>query len=160
MRQALFDKLIAFYENRTSSFDVGPAGNPYLRRWWIIPRNRFFNLYLHQILRSDDDRALHDHPWVNCSVVLRGSYVEWARGPDDDMGTERPYVRRAGNVVFRRPRRAHRLVVPAAEPAWTLFITGSRVREWGFFCSHGWVHWKIFTAPGAPGDVGKGCGEP
>ena len=26
-------------------------------------RNKIFNIYLHQIIRSDDDRALHDHPY-------------------------------------------------------------------------------------------------
>ena len=40
---------------------------------------------------------------------------------------------------------------------WTVFITGPRVREWGFHCPQGWVHWKRFTAPGDKGSVGKGC---
>ena len=36
-----------------------------------------FNLYLHEFSRSDDDRALHDHPWLfNLSVLLSGTYVE------------------------------------------------------------------------------------
>lgn len=26
--------------------------------------------------RSDDDRALHDHPWVNMSILLEGTYTE------------------------------------------------------------------------------------
>jgi hypothetical protein len=48
-----------------------------MRRWWVIPRNKFFNIYLHHFLHSDDDRALHDHPWWNVSILLRsGSYVE------------------------------------------------------------------------------------
>ena len=61
---------------RKPDFIIGPKDAPYLRRWWIIPRNRLFNIYLHQILRSDDDRALHDHPWINCSIILKGRYME------------------------------------------------------------------------------------
>lgn len=56
---------------------IGEAIDPYLLRWWIIPRNRFFNIYLHKFMRSDDDRALHDHPWAwNLSLIIKGSYIE------------------------------------------------------------------------------------
>jgi hypothetical protein len=48
---------------RRPDFIIGGADNPYLLRWWIIPRNRWCNVYLHKILRDDDPRALHDHPW-------------------------------------------------------------------------------------------------
>jgi hypothetical protein len=65
---------------RDPDFVIGRAGRPYLRRWWVIPRNRWFNIYLQEILQDDDDRALHDHPWVNCSIILRGSYQAMQRG--------------------------------------------------------------------------------
>ena len=65
---------------RAPDFVIGPAGDPYMRRWWVIPRNKWFNIYLHNIMRSDDDRALHDHPWTNVSVLLRGSYLEHLPG--------------------------------------------------------------------------------
>ncbi len=68
-----FEKLAA---SRPPDFIIGGKNDPYVRRWWIIPRNRFFNIYLHQFLHSDDDRALHDHPWVNFSYLLRGGYLE------------------------------------------------------------------------------------
>jgi len=61
---------------RPPDFVIGPSEMPYLRRWWIIPRNRFFNIYLHQFLHSDDDRALHDHMYINLSILLRGRYIE------------------------------------------------------------------------------------
>lgn len=41
----------------------------------------------------------------------------------------------------------------------TLFITGPRIREWGFHCPKGWVHWKKFCAVDQPGQIGSGCGE-
>lgn len=68
--------LIARAQRRLPDFVIGGHANPYLLRWWLIPRNRVFNIYLHKFLRDDDDRALHDHPWFWCSIMLRGEYVE------------------------------------------------------------------------------------
>lgn len=55
---------------------IGGEERPYLLRWYVIPRNRGLNVYLHKFLRDDDDRALHDHPWWFVSVMLWGQYVE------------------------------------------------------------------------------------
>ena len=63
-------------DRRPPDFIVGGKEDPYMLRWWIIPRNRWFNVYLHNFLRSDDDRAHHDHPWWNFSILLRGEYTE------------------------------------------------------------------------------------
>ena len=142
---------------------IGGAADPYLRRWWVIPRNRWFNIYLHQFLRSDDDRALHDHPWINCSLLLEGSYAEHLIDLDVEhdapVGGLMVAIRRAGDVVMRRPTAAHRIGLYCG-PVWTLFVTGPRVREWGFLCPQGWKHWKDFTAWRDDGDshrVGPGC---
>ena len=61
---------------RKPDFIVGDPANPYLRRWWLLPRNPVFGIYLHQFMRSDDDRALHDHPWPSLSLTLRGRMME------------------------------------------------------------------------------------
>lgn len=138
-------------------FVIGEPDRPYLLRWFVIPRNHFFNIYLHRIIRSDDDRALHDHPWVNCSILLSGHYFEHRILAG---GVETSTRREGGAVVFRLPGAAHRLEVTPGTPAVSLFITGPRVRQWGFHCPQaGWVHWREFTAPGAKGQVGRGCGE-
>jgi hypothetical protein len=147
---------------RPADFVVG-ADNPhgaYLQRWWMIPRNRWFNIYLHCFLRSDDDRALHDHPWLNLSILLRGEYDEHTiRAGGINVRTRR----RAGDVKLRMPGAAHRIELLTGEdgrgiPCWTLFITGPRLRQWGFHCpDRGWVHWKVFTAEGKPGEIGPGC---
>lgn len=125
-------------------------GEPaYLRRWWIVPRNEFCNVYLHHGLRDDDDRALHDHPWDNQSYVISGQYREIT--PNGE------FVREAGSLVSRMATDAHRLELVDGEPFVSLFFTGSKVREWGFHCPNGWVHWQDFTA-GENGEiVGKGC---
>lgn len=129
---------------------IGSPSTPYMRRWWVIPRNPIFNVYLHQIVRSDDDRALHDHPWWNMSIILRGGYVEHT--------PKGQFQRNEGAVVFRGGKAAHRLEITGS-PAWTLFITGPRFREWGFHCPHGWVPWAKFVSPDNQHQRGKGCDQ-
>lgn len=139
-------------------FIIGDRDNPYLRRWWIIPRNNFQNHYLHEILRSDDDRAGHDHPWPNTSFVIEGGYFEVLYDP------ERPWIeigrrwRGAGSVASRKATDTHRLIVPEGGRAVTLFMTGQKERDWGFWCPEGrWIPWREFTA-GEHGElVGRGC---
>lgn len=141
--------------SRVPDFVIGEADRPYMLRWWIIPRNRWFNVYLHEIRRSDDDRALHDHPWVNCTIVLDGGYLEHTIAAG---GVHRRIKRQAGAIKLRRSIAAHRLEV--SEPATTLFITGPRWRSWGFHCPDtGWRHWEDFTATDDYGQIGRGCGE-
>lgn len=69
-------RLIERAKRRPPDFIIGGEDRPYLRRWWILPRNRFFNIYVHEFLRSDDDRALHDHPWLWASYIVEGHYNE------------------------------------------------------------------------------------
>lgn len=156
---------------------IGGRENPYLLRWYVIPKNPVFNIYLHNFRRSDDDRALHDHPWLfNVSILLKGEYFEHVpadkkRWPED-LSTVRKH-RRPGAVYFRPSRAPHRVELPrfALEdrkgnynmkeiPCWTLFITGPRVREWGFYCQQGWIFWKKFVSnrPGVS-EVGAGCDQ-
>lgn len=126
-------------------------GNDYLRRWWVAPRNEFSNLYLHDIRHSDDDRALHDHPWRNQSYVIRGRYIEHT--------PEGSFLRQAGDFIEREADALHRLELFPGENAISLFSTGPKVRDWGFACPKGWVPWQDFCAPGDSSQVGRGCGE-
>jgi hypothetical protein len=132
-------------------------GEDYLRRWWVIPRNDQLNVYLHDIRKSDDDRAMHDHPWENTSYLLVGGYMEHT--------PEGTFERRAGDIVHRTAETAHRLELIPGVRAISLFVTGPKVRDWGFHCPKGWVHWKLFTdfdpARGIvdSSHTGRGCGE-
>ena len=126
-------------------------GDDYLRRWYVLPRNPWLNLYLHQIRKSDDDRAMHDHPWANTSFLIDGCYTEHT--PDG------VFERNEGDVVSREAGALHRIELPPGSWAISLFATGPKVREWGFACAQGWVHWADFTDPANMGAVGRGCGE-
>lgn len=154
----------------TPHFVIGGEDNPYLLRWFVIPRNSVFNIYLHKFLRSDDDRALHDHPWWFASLILKGGYYEHRQGG-------RRY-RHAGSVALRRPETLHRVelvrhksatipmygskpwVICSEKRCWTLVFTGPKIRNWGFACPKGWIPWQKFTEGSANGaEVTNGCGE-
>lgn len=164
----LFQRIVATVAlKREPDVFIGGTLDPYMLRWHVIPRNRFFNVYLHHILRDDDDRALHDHPFRSVSLILQGAY--WEIMPAfhwDPLGPHITVHREAGDVVYRSAEQPHRLALPTLShqddtrrTAWSLFITGPRVREWGFWCKNGWKHWKEFVNPARPGEVGAGCGE-
>ncbi|AGS81013.1 hypothetical protein [Caulobacter phage Cr30] len=139
---------------------IGGNEDPYLLRWWVIPRNPFFNIYLHKFLRSDEDRALHSHPWLFClSILIKGNYIEHT--------PKGKFIRKRGNCYFRFGEAWHRVQLltkwvkqndgsmvgyPDREPCTTIFVTGPRIREWGFACPQGFVHWGQF-------DKQNGCGE-
>lgn len=151
---SIAERLIARITRRGPDFVIGGRERPYLRRWWVIPRNPVFNVYLHQFLRSDDDRALHDHPWSNLSVLLRGRYIEHTVAAGG-IHCRREYL--AGEWKLRGSRYAHRIELHAGE-CWTLFVTGPRIRAWGFHCpERGWIPWQRFTAADDAGAVGRGC---
>jgi hypothetical protein len=136
-------------------FIIGGASNPYLARWWVIPRNRFFNIYLHAFFRSDDDRALHDHPWTNASFLLCGQYTEHTIAAG---GIHHKTIRRAGDLAIRPSgKHAHRIELHAGA-VMTLFFTGPVYRKWGFHCpERGWVYYRDFVDDRDHGAIGKGC---
>lgn len=115
----------------------------YMERWWRLARNWATNVYFHIVRRSDDDRALHDHPWWSFSIVLDGGYWEETILPG---GTHKREWFGAGRMKFRTSGKyAHRLELDrfpgeAFElPARTIFITGPVLRRWGFHARDRWV---------------------
>lgn len=133
---------------------IGSPDNPYMERWHLIKPNKLFNIYLHKISRSDDDRALHDHRADNLSIILRGSYVEhiavWPlRWDEADQLIEEVHRRGIGNIIYRRGDVPHRLVLPQGtngreKPVWTLWIKFREWRTWGFWIGRHWMHWKDY----------------
>lgn len=148
-------KLQAKIRMRAPDIIIGGHDDPYLIRWHVIPRNPLFNIYLHLFWRSDDDRALHDHPWINCSLMLIGWYTEHTI---DAGGIHHKTLRSAGDIKLRLSgKHAHRIELTHGTCV-TLFITGPVYRQWGFHCpEQGWVHWQKFTAAHDRGAIGKGC---
>lgn len=131
-------------------------GNQQCLRWYILPRNKVLNIYLHKFQKDDDDRALHDHPWWFISIMVKGSYRE-------SVGRNQIIDRSAPSIVFRRATHRHRVILPVRgsekKPCWTILITGSVQRTWGFWCPRGFVKWSDFLVVDDYGSTGRGCGE-
>lgn len=104
------------------------VGDPYLCRYKLF-RCRWFKVFLHHILRSDEDPDLHDHPWAFVSLVLWSGYLEV-------LPTGMRTVR-AGDVVRHRATDSHRLILD--RPAWTLVLVTGKKRTWGFHTRSGWM---------------------
>jgi hypothetical protein len=155
-------KLLRWHTARTIARpnDIRIPGNmaipAYMRRWWQWSRNAYCNCYLHIVLRSDDDTALHDHPWWNFSIVLEGGYYEHSIL---EGGVHTKVWYGPGMMQFRwHGGKAHRLELATAgntdgtyttnnntisgfteQPARTIFVTGPVLRRWGFHHPERWV---------------------
>jgi hypothetical protein len=94
VRHPIFWFLYTFVACRRRPDQIIGQGGPYMLRWWLFgtsrkrddhgdpkPRRPFgLSFYLHCFVRSDDDRALHDHPWDFASLILFGDYNEHRKG--------------------------------------------------------------------------------
>lgn len=118
--EAVADRLIAV-AGETPYFHL-PG---YMERYWFMPELFGHSVRLHHILRSDDDRALHDHPWDFSTILLRGQYIEHR---DDGYSHYGP-----GTQLWRAAGARHSLELPEGQTVWTLFMMGPRVQKWGFF---------------------------
>lgn len=136
--------------HRPPDFIIGGQAAPYLRRWFLRDEGDSGCLYLHQILRDDDDRALHDHPWDASVYIIEGCYREVR---EDCPAGE---LFGAGSYRHMQAETAHRVVVVGG-PVWTLCFTGKRRREWGFHCPQGWRPWQEFVSKRDRGEIGVGC---
>ena len=137
---------------READMFIGGRDDCYMERWYLIPQNRLFNIYLHCFHRSDDDRALHDHKAHNISIILMGRYDEHLSGGVVKRRTQ-------GGVYFRHATTPHRVALINGRSVLTIFVKLPDYREWGFHCPRGWVHNELFTSNvGKESKVGRGCG--
>lgn len=101
---------------------LGRKECPYAYRWtlnlWL------FSLRVHQWIRSDDKRFMHDHPWHFITVVVRGSYTDVSANGRDTLGV--------GSVRFRRATHSHYVEVDK-RGAWSFLLCSMPVRHWGFW---------------------------
>lgn len=114
----------------------------YMERYWLIPEswNLPFAVRIHIIKAGDTERHLHDHPFSFRTFILSGSYIE-----------ERNlcgYVRKRGETYrlpHNVPHRIHDLMAsPFAEGVVTLFVTGKRIQQWGFYTGKGKVNYEDY----------------
>src|SRR6266478_4256458 len=78
--------IVMLYRTRQVIVDE-KTQTPYLIRYFIYkPRTKGRGrIYLHHIMRSDYDRAMHDHPWSFKSILLWGGYREHTTWTDLEL---------------------------------------------------------------------------
>lgn len=145
---------------RPPDLTIGPKDRPQTLRWHLL-RWRGWQIALHHWLRSDNDRALHDHTSWNISVLLWGTYREWF---SHSWEAPRWKLRIPLVPYFRRAGMPHRVELHRGK-VWTLWIRGPSAKDWYFWCSPSRkVHWRDYlnerdySVPGSTSTVGNGCG--
>lgn len=144
---------------------IGEVDDRFMKRWYLLPRNRFFNIMLHKTEKNNPRNLyLHDHPFWNLSIILKGGYIEyrffdqekWRASSDILIGR----YWGAGSFIFRDALTAHRIQLCKTksgnemtdilygeyEPCWSIWICGPVRRRWGFYLPEGWVHWRKYVS--------------
>ena len=117
--------------------EIGHDQDPYMRKWFAwCP---WFGIRVHNILRSDPDVHLHDHPWDFVSILLTGGYTEVLPVGGGSVAF-RLWPR--WSVVRRKAEDLHCLLV--SRPLWTLVLTGPKRKSWGFQTGQGMIPWRKY----------------
>ena len=141
--------------------------NPYSRQthkpalWWC-PRS----FRIHHIMRPDEDRDLHDHPWNARTIILRGWYTEqrpagaeWKKAVlagmvskpaqkwvDWVMNDACEWIKRdQGDTASLNHGEYHRIAQVSPGGVITLFITSKWRGDWGFLVNGVKVPWRTYT---------------
>jgi hypothetical protein len=145
---------------RAPDLTIGPASNPQTLRWHLF-RAFGWQLALHRWLRSDDDRALHDHRSWSLSLILTGGYWEVTSHAWEPL---KRTFHGPSSLIWRTATQPHRVLLKEGTgPVWTLWLRGKGTRDWGFWCPKGWrpfheyIDKRDYSAPGSTSEVGKGC---
>jgi hypothetical protein len=123
-------------------------GAPYLERYYILHNGDYSwlpGIYLHKFVSSDEDPELHNHPWgTSLSLILSGGYTEEQRFKLAPSTYQVEY-NKFGPGFFNLVRRDdfHRIELDE-NPTWTLFFSGDRQQDWGFWSQDTgeFLHWE------------------
>jgi hypothetical protein len=149
MIQVLLSRLVywlltrAFMWKRLPHEIIRIDGVPYLTRFYLNGKvnsrttGEQPQFFLHHFHKSDQGRELHNHPYTGTSLILAGGYIEERMSKvsaNIDLFTDvssATYLPGEVNVIGLEDFHRTDLINPKLG-AWTLFVTGTRVSEWGF----------------------------
>jgi hypothetical protein len=120
----------------------------YMERYWllnpIIPelhKTKYswfpLSIRIHKIVKPDNDRNLHDHPWNCRSFILKGWYVE--RRILNDI-----FIRSKGQSSRLNFKEYHRIETVCPEGVYTIFVTGKYQGTWGFLVNGIKINYKDY----------------
>lgn len=137
----------------------------YMNRYWLFnpyskvdgvevtPIKWLPSVRVHHILRRDNDRHLHDHPWDARTVVLKGFYAEERLSERDHetlelVGGWKPereaFLRLPGYTGPINHGEYHTITSVSDGGVWTLFITFGYKSTWGFLVDGKKVPWREY----------------
>ncbi|WP_339494614.1 hypothetical protein [Pseudomonas sp. RA_105y_Pfl2_P56] len=177
-RPAIADWLIARAKLTPYQHIMSAEGTEmYMGRWWLFnPYSREthkaalwwcpWSFRIHHIMRPDEDRDLHDHPWNARTIILRGWYNEqrtasdwWKKAvrasmvPNPDpkivewvMKDACEWLKRSeGDTATLNHGEYHRIDQVSPGGVTTLFITSKWRGDWGFLVNGVKVPWRTYT---------------
>lgn len=105
------------------------------------------SIRIHHILRKDDDRAMHDHPWDARTVILKGWYKERVLEDLSYIGpvlSEETYMRREGDTRAIKFGEYHSIDEVSEGGVWTMFFTWKYMGVWGFLVDGIKIPWREY----------------
>ena len=134
-----------------SSETVGLRDCPYLHRkiLWL----GLWTLRYHVFYSSDEERALHDHPWAFITFPLNMYLEHYYHETSPTLNGV--FLRKVlpWRFHYRSKKFRHRVLLPekAVSPVRTLIFTFPKKGSWGFWKDGEFYHWKkwfgIFGMP-------------
>ncbi len=144
---------------KTPYIHIMKGGNLYMQRFWLFNPyqlgaektlwERFMaklpSARIHWIVRPDDDRHLHDHPWQARTIILDGAYTErrlsaFSSRPDGTLQN----TLGAGDTMAWGLNDYHSIETVSPGGVWTLFITWKYQGTWGFLVDGKKVPYKQY----------------
>lgn len=119
----------------------------YMERYWLFNPypvsggKRHFDwlplaIRIHKIVKEDNDRHLHDHPWNARTFILNGWYNE-----ERLNGFNR---RKRGDTSRLNFGEYHRITEVCEDGVYTLFVTGKYRGTWGFLVDGAKVKYREY----------------
>jgi hypothetical protein len=144
---AVRDAIITYAKRSPEFHIIGDDGTVYMYRFWLFnpianQKRKYpfipFSLRVHGIMRADQDRHPHDHPWPARTWIMDGWYFEARLAPstlaDPNWNQDRFILHRRipGETAKLGVRQYHRIMSVSPGGAWTLFMFGRYREQWGF----------------------------
>lgn len=119
-------------------------GKVHFRRYRLLA-TPWFNIYIHQILKSDEEAHFHDHPWNFFSFILSGGYKERSSYSVDRWKQVHTNYFMKHSLVHHKRSDTHKLTL-MTPCVWTLVLTYGKHQTWGYQTEAGWIDFQSYRA--------------
>ena len=114
------------------------TGEVHFKRWRLL-QTPWFGIYIHHILKSDEDKHAHSHPWNFTGLILKGGYTEMVY---KSCFAYEEYDRECWSWYSHKAEEFHKIEL--WEPVWTLVFVGKRQPTWHYLTEDGVVDHETY----------------